>query len=239
MIMVKEEEVETLFTCLHLKWYCLVTLSFLFMPAFYTIKQAVDHTGKSASTVRRLVREIVADDKHKDRAEIEPTPAEAKKMTQQGIQFAWKISEELLLREFKTLSETAQTKTAGESELAELLRGELMSKENQLKTKDTQIEQLGTIITSLNERLREGNVLMAALHQQIQLPQQTATAQIEEERPTEVKIPEIKVMKAKQGKQKAMNKIQPMPKASQVTPVTAPVGASKTRKRSWLAVIFG
>lgn len=196
------------------------------MSTFLTIKDASDKTGKSVSTIRRLVRDIVADDAHADRALIHPTPAEVKKLQAQEVQFAWKLSDELLMREFGSLE--TQTKTSkGEGisgEVLGLLKEELQNKEKQLLAKDAQIEKLGAIVGSLNERLREGNVLMASLQKQLQIPAQTKTAAA-----IESEVSEVRVHKAEEGKKKAVAKVMPQ----------VPKKVSPSRKRNWLAVLFG
>lgn len=199
-------------------------LSTLFMSTFLTIKDASDKTGKSVSTIRRLVRDIVIDDAHKDRAGIHPTPAEVKKLQAQEVQFAWKLSEELLQKHFGSFEALQAMKkdrqSEGVEEVLSVLRDELQSKDRQLAAKDSQIEKLGSIIGSLNDRLREGNVLMATLQKQLQLPEQTKTTV----------DTELKVKKAKEAKQKAVAKVLPQQPASKP-------GVGK--KRGWLAALFG
>lgn len=196
------------------------------MSTFLTIKDASEKTGKSVSTIRRLVRDIVVDDAHKDRAGIHPTPSEVKKLQAQEVQFAWKISEELLQKAFGSFEVLAAMKKERQSEGVEevlgVLRDELHSKDRQLAAKDAQIEKLGSIIGSLNDRLREGNVLMATLQQQLQLPEKTATPSA-----AVVDAADVKVKKAKAAKEKAVAKVAPSQPAA------------KAGKRSWLAVIFG
>ncbi len=203
------------------------------MPNFLTIKDASDKTAKSVSTIRRLVRDIVTDDAHPDRAHIHPSPAEVKKLQTQEVQFAWKLSDELLMRNFGPLDAAQHAaKSAGNEEMFSMLQQELQNKERQLIAKDAQIEKLGAIVGSLNERLREGNVLMATLQKQLQLPQQTK-APMETEVKMEKVVSDVKVQKAEEGKKKAMAKIVPAPKKQPVASV------SPSKKRNWLAVLFG
>ena len=199
------------------------------MSTFLTIKEASDKTSKPVSTIRRLVRDIVVDDAHKDRAGIHPSPAEVKKLQGQEVQFAWKISEELLQKTFGSFDALQALKKDrvgdGVEEVLGVLREELQSKDRQLAAKDSQIEKLGSIIGSLNDRLREGNVLMATLQQQLQLPEKTGVQN------AAVVDADMKVKKAKAGKEKAVAKVLPQ------TP--APAVAKSAKKKSWLAVIFG
>lgn len=194
------------------------------MSTFLTIKEASDRTGRSVSTIRRLVRDIVTEDAHSDRNQIHPTVAEVKKLQGQEVQFAWKLSEDLLIRSFgplDTAHKQVHAEAAGEGieKVLGVLKEELQSKERQLVAKDSQIEKLGTIIGSLNDRLREGNLLMASLQQQLQLPEQSKTTV----------DAEVKVKKAKEAKNKAVSKVMPVAEK-------APV---KAKSKSWLAVIFG
>lgn len=199
------------------------------MSTFLTIKEASDRTGRSVSTIRRLVRDIVTEDSHSDRNQVHPTVAEVKKLQGQEVQFAWKLSEELLIRSFGPLDVTQkQSPEQGEGmeKVLTMLKEELQSKERQLVAKDSQIEKLGTIIGSLNDRLREGNVLMASLQQQLQLPEQTKTTAT-----TTTVETDVKMKKAKDAKNKAVAKVMPVP--------AKPAVAAKPKSKSWLAVIFG
>ncbi len=69
------------------------------MPQFLTVKEAAKFTGKSASSIRRVIYPIIEDDQHADRQHIEPTIEDVKKLRMKGENFAWRISEELLRRE--------------------------------------------------------------------------------------------------------------------------------------------
>lgn len=68
------------------------------MPTFVTVKEAARQTGKSASSIRRIIYPIVENDAHPDRVLIEPGVEEAQKGRLAGETFAWKLSEELLHR---------------------------------------------------------------------------------------------------------------------------------------------
>ena len=68
------------------------------MTTFLTVKEAAVRTGKSPSSIRRVIYPIVHDDAHPDRSHIEPSPEDALKLRVQGENFAWRLSEELLQR---------------------------------------------------------------------------------------------------------------------------------------------
>ena len=89
-----------------------------------------------------------------------------------GEQFTWQISADLLKRAFAEKS--PKSKASGAefgplSEVVALLRDQLQSADEQLKVKDQQIASQVEIIHSLNDRIHEGNVLMATVQKQLAL----------------------------------------------------------------------
>ena len=69
------------------------------MATFLTVKEAARHTGKSPSSIRRIIYPIIHDDVHPDRAHIQPSVDESLQLRLKGENFAWRLSEELLHRE--------------------------------------------------------------------------------------------------------------------------------------------
>src|SRR5438874_873393 len=69
------------------------------MPTFLTVKEAAQLTGKSPSSIRRIFHPITKDDDHPDRQHVQPSVEEAARLRQNGENFAWHVSEELLRRE--------------------------------------------------------------------------------------------------------------------------------------------
>jgi hypothetical protein len=142
----------------------------LSMTTFLTVKEAAKRTGKSPSSVRRIIYPILENDQHPDRHHIEPDVDEAKALRIKGENFAWKISEKLLRREVPegARKDSSESKAAGQktddgsAALIEMLRGEL-------EIKNQQIAAQNELTKSLSERLREGNILMGSLQQQISL----------------------------------------------------------------------
>lgn len=140
------------------------------MPKFLTVKEAAKATGKSPSSIRRIVYPILENDEHPDRSQIEPDVKLAKALRLKGENFAWKISEKLLRREVPEGSTKSSTdaKTAesppndGSAALIEMLRGELEIKNQQIATQNE-------LMKGLSERLREGNIMIGALQQQLRL----------------------------------------------------------------------
>jgi uncharacterized coiled-coil protein SlyX len=142
------------------------------MSDFHSIREATTVTGVSVTTLRRFIRAIVADEGHQDRGHLLPTVEDVRRMKAAGEQFTWKISGELLKREY---GDRARSKvSSGEDfgplgEVVTLLRDQLQSADEQLKVKDHQIASQVEIIHSLNDRIHEGNVLMATVQKQLAL----------------------------------------------------------------------
>lgn len=161
------------------------------MPEFHGLRDAARLAGKSISTFRRLVRSIVADEQHPDRQFLLPTVEEVRRLKAEGEQFAWTISDELLNREFgneAARDAAARMPERGAEPLAELialLREQLQENREQLKVKDQQIASQTEIIQSFNERLREGNILIGSLQQQLALPEVTQKFQTTKPQPTQ------------------------------------------------------
>lgn len=139
------------------------------MTTFLTVKEAAKAIGKSPSSIRRIIYPILEDDQHLDRHHIEPDVKTAKSLRVKGENFAWKLSEELLRREVpegatKSKSDTKSGANGdGQSAaIVEILR-------TQLDIKDQQIAAQNEVIKGLSERVREGNILMGSLQQQLSL----------------------------------------------------------------------
>ena len=67
--------------------------------SFLTVKEASRLTGRSPSSIRRVIYPIIRDDAHPDRMQIQPTVDEVLQLRVKGENFAWRLSEELLRRE--------------------------------------------------------------------------------------------------------------------------------------------
>jgi hypothetical protein len=134
-------------------------------PSFITIAEACAKTGRSASTVRRLIHTITQDDAHEDRTAIEPTTKQVAALKKKGENFTWKIREDILLKHF-TGAPTAEKKSSSKagSDILSILQSEL-------SLKNQQIEKQWEVIHALNDRLREGNILMGSLQKRLGPPQ--------------------------------------------------------------------
>lgn len=138
---------------------------------FLTISEAAEKTGRSLSTIRRLIKGIADDDKHADRSAVQPSPKEVAVFKKKDENFAWKIREDVLLREFQgALKEAKKEVSEAKSDILSILQ-------NELNLKNQQIEKQWEVISALNERLREGNILMGSLQKRLALPEARETQQ--------------------------------------------------------------
>ena len=154
---------------------------------YLTISEAEKFTGKSRSTLRRFIDGIVKADSSPDRHLLTPTPEEVLAFHAQNQPFTWKMSEELLRRQF--LKPDESTTADGEkgsgganesdsSRLVTVLEKSVAMLERELTEKNTQI-------AAMNERLRESNILMKDLQQRVALPaaKTTGTQPLDYRRP--------------------------------------------------------
>jgi hypothetical protein len=147
------------------------------MTQFLTVKEAARLTGKSSSSIRRIIYPIIEADQHVDRPHIQPSVEDVVQLRSKGENFAWRISEELLRREVPEVPATEQgSEQAGgrESsdthvELLSLLRQELAIKNQQITQQGEMLARQMELIDGLSERLREGNVLIGSLQQRLAL----------------------------------------------------------------------
>jgi putative protein kinase ArgK-like GTPase of G3E family len=129
-----------------------------------TIAEAVEKTGRSASTIRRIIRTITDAPSHEDRDGIVPNAKEAAAFKKKGENFTWKIREDILMKHSASAPKDAKKPNMERTEIVQMLQKELT-------LKNQQIEKQLDVIQSLNERLREGNILMGSLQKHLALPQ--------------------------------------------------------------------
>lgn len=129
-----------------------------------TIAEAVEKTGRSASTIRRIIRTVTDAADHPDRAGIEPDVKAVAAFKKKGENFTWKIREDVLMKQCDTAPKEAKKANAERTEIVHMLQKELT-------LKNQQIEKQLDVIQSLNERLREGNILMGSLQKHLALPE--------------------------------------------------------------------
>ena len=145
---------------------------------YFTVKEAAAKTGKSASSIRRILYPIIEAESHPDRVHILPSVEDALQLRIKGENFPWKISDDLLLRAVpietpsqKGSSESSRSGVSNaEGELLNMLRGELTIKNQQIAQQAELISKQADLVSGLSERLREVNLLMATLQQRLALP---------------------------------------------------------------------
>ncbi len=146
--------------------------SLIMVNRFLTISEAENFTGKSRSTLRRFIDNIVKADNSPDRPLLLPTQDEVLALRERNQPFAWKISEELLRRQFLKPENTDESEGEKGSEgtpqsesprLVAVLEKSLAILERELTEKNNQIK-------ALNERLHESNVLQKDLQLRLASP---------------------------------------------------------------------
>ncbi len=144
------------------------------MDQHLTVSEARAFTGKSESTLKRLLREIVAEPQHVDRPFILPSADEVERRKAAKEPYVWKIDRQLLLRRFPQEEATAgggvpaSDPVSSHTELVmQVLQEQLKSKDEQLRTLEKQLDRKDDQIASLNDRMRESNVLMRELQQRL------------------------------------------------------------------------
>lgn len=147
------------------------------MDQHLTVKEATQFTGKSESTIKRLIREIVNEPQHPDRRYILPAHDELEQRKAAGEPYAWKIDKVLLLSRFpeqpmagksQAPSDDSPPQASGSSDrIITVLEKTVAMLEAELGEKNKQI-------TAFQERQREQNLLLKNLHEQ--LPSGSASA---------------------------------------------------------------
>ena len=147
------------------------------MSQFLSVKEAARLTGKSPSSIRRVIYPIIQHATHPDRGHIQPSPEDVVNLRMKGENFAWRLSEELLRREIPveagpakgSLAAEHRGSTHGDGELLAMLRRELDIKNQQITQQSELIGKQMELISGLSERVREGNILIGSLHQRLAL----------------------------------------------------------------------
>ncbi len=131
---------------------------------YLTIAEAGQRMGKSASTIRRLIHAVTEKDSHPDRSAILPTPKEVAAFKKKDENFTWKIREDLVASNFNgALTQEKKSSHKPATDIMTVLQREL-------ELKNQQIEKQWEVIHALNDRLREGNILMGSLQKRLAPP---------------------------------------------------------------------
>ena len=138
---------------------------------FLTISEAEKFTGKSRSTLRRYIDGIVKAENAPDRHLLRPTREEVIALRDQTQPFAWKISEELLRRQFLKPDPSAAEGKQGTGALPGSDSARLVTVlEKSIAILERELTEKNTQIAAMNERMRESNILMKDLQQRLTLP---------------------------------------------------------------------
>ena len=139
---------------------------------FFTIAEAAAQSGRSPSTVRRIIHAIVKADDHSHRSGVLPSKEEARAFDKKGEMFKWRIREDIMMREMHSAQRREKsTHASPPPDILSILRDELA-------LKNTQIEKQWEVIHALNDRLREGNILMGSLQKQLAPPSSSPSQDI-------------------------------------------------------------
>jgi len=140
------------------------------MAKFLTMKEAPELTGKSPSSIRRIIYPILDNPKHPDRSHIEPSVKKATELRLKGESFPWRVSEELLGREIPVSDgKGAKVTKRNSADLGDASAAIIDVLKGELDIKNQQIAAQNEVIKGLSERVREGNVLMGSLQQRLSL----------------------------------------------------------------------
>ena len=119
------------------------------MTVFHTVKEAAQITGKSSSSIRRIIYPIISAEMHADREHVRPTVEEVKELRLKGVAFPWQISDELLRREVPEDSHAEKGSDQsgrhgapdGSGQLIAMLQAELTIKNEQIATQSRMMSQ--------------------------------------------------------------------------------------------------
>jgi ABC-type phosphate transport system auxiliary subunit len=151
------------------------------MDQHLTVREACKFSGKSESTIKRLIREITRAVDHEDRNRLLPSPEEVENRRSTGDTFVWKINQDLLIKRFPkgAMSEksvgvgdkgrTTRIDSGESAVIVGVLRDQLQSKDRQILTLETQLDRKDEQIKSLNDRMHESNVLMRELQNRLSI----------------------------------------------------------------------
>ncbi|MEZ5942500.1 MAG: hypothetical protein R3C18_13990 [Planctomycetaceae bacterium] len=155
------------------------------MEKFLTVKDAAALVGKSESTIKRLIHDVVQTEGHPDRESIQPSVNELAAKRAAGELYAWRIEREFLLQRLpKEPEQKPKTRKVDSpidelsSPLIEVLREQLQSKDRQIETLEKQLDRKDEQIGNQNERMREQNILMKELQQRLSIAAPASPAEV-------------------------------------------------------------
>lgn len=145
--------------------------------SFLSVKESAALTGKSTSSIRRLIHPLLKSEGHPDRIHLRPTPDEALQLRLKGETFQWRISEDWLLRvappsntgDKKANSTPRSNHELASLELLAILNRELEIKNVQIADQSSLLSKQAELVAGLSQRLQEGNVILASLQHRLAL----------------------------------------------------------------------
>lgn len=146
-----------------------------------TVREACEFTGKSESTIKRLIRDITANEDHPERDLVAPSAAELKAKRDSGEPYAWKIDRSLLERRYPP-DEAAPDDGSASNGRAESRGGESTDRlvtvlEKTISVLEEELREKNRQIDAFQERQREQNLLLKNLHDRIAISAPAARAQ--------------------------------------------------------------
>lgn len=124
---------------------------------FLSLKEAEEFTGKSRSSLRRFVEAITKADNHPDRKYLDPSVERVAELHAANHPFSWRISLELLEREFSKQGTTSSNHSAPDDSTTTKVITLLEETVNML---NTELAQKNKQIGEFQERQRETNILL-------------------------------------------------------------------------------
>jgi hypothetical protein len=124
---------------------------------FLSLKEAEEFTGKSRSSLRRFVEAITKADNHPDRKYLDPSVDRVAELHASNHPFSWRISQELLEREFKKEGSSSTSQSTTDDSTTNKVISLLEETVNML---NTELAQKNKQIEAFQERQRETNILL-------------------------------------------------------------------------------
>jgi hypothetical protein len=145
------------------------------MNELLSVSEARKLTGKSESTIKRMIHEITADENHEDRGLIEPSHEELERRKAEKEPYVWKIHKSLLEKRYPVHAPSPNSGQDGSSGVGDSSKNDLVHSQliellqSQIKTLETQLDRKDEQIANANQRTEEIHVLMQTLQKHMGL----------------------------------------------------------------------
>ncbi len=146
------------------------------MKDLLSVADARKLTGKSESTIKRMIREITVDENHEDRGLVEPSHEELERRKAAKEPYVWKIAKSLLGKRYPVHEPDHDSvhgggHEAGDSAINDMVQSQLIELlQTQIKTLETQLDRKDEQIANASKRTEEIHVLMQTLQKRLELP---------------------------------------------------------------------